>query len=601
MRKRECKIIFLHLLSHYKNIFVHLLMYRSLNIDEIEQLQRQGCAAENWRSITVAEGFSPEYVQGVEFYGEVSLGVFNKEVEIAPNVKRHSGIYNSAIGNYEIGDNCYISKVGLLQNTGDADVKTKLITVLNEAGDGNILAFNGLTSNMAALMVYCKKHNKQAFNNLYNLVRNETLGINTEFGKVGHDTIIHDVKEIINCQIGNYCEITGAQRLAECSIVGDGEANIYVGTGVVLEDCILVNGASVLNNVLLSNCFVGEACTITNGFQAENSVFFANSYMSNGEACAAFCGPFSASHHKSTLLIGVDVSFYNAGSATNFSNHAYKIGPVHYGTLTRGSKTASGAHILLPAKIGVFSMCMNKISTHPDTSRLPFSYLFGEGKKTYLVPARNLLTLGTYRDVNKWPKRDKRENSYKRSLVNFSWLSPYAVEQIEKAIETLEYLQKEYGYDVDEYEYNGCKIKRGSLVRGLEIYRQALLMFVYMNKDNVDTDTYEREYIQHWHDLGGLLLPKVELETIISNLEYNDYKTVESLYSSLTDAHNSYASYLEQYTLYIIDKYFADSETLDEDAEDAYADWIEAIKTDAAKEFELGDVEEETFAKLKIE
>ncbi len=576
-------------------------MYRSLRIDEIEQLQRQGCVAENWRSITVAENFSPEYVRGVEFYGEVSLGSFDKEIEIAPNVKRHSGVFYSAIGNYEIGDNCYISKVGLLQNTGDADTKTKTIAVLNEAGDGNILAFNGLTSNIAALMVYCNKHKKQAYENLYNLVRNETLSINTAFGHVGHDTIIHDVKEIINCQIGNFCEITGAQRLAECSIEGAGDANIYVGTGVVMEDCILVNGASVLNNALLTNCFVGEACTISNGFQAENAVFFANSYMSNGEACAAFCGPFSASHHKSTLLIGVDISFYNAGSATNYSNHAYKIGPVHYGTLERGSKTASGAHILHPAYIGAFSMCMNKISTHPDTRNLPFSYVFGDGKKTWLVPARNLLTLGTYRDVNKWPKRDKRENNYKRSLINFSWLSPYVVEKIEKAIDTLEYLQNEYGYDVAEYEYNGCLIKRSSLVKGLEIYRQALLMFVYMNKENISTDTYEREYIRQWHDLGGLLLPKVDLDNIINSLEYNDYKTIESLENSLHDAFDAYATYLGQYTLYIIDKYFSDLETLDEDAEDAYNEWIAAIKADAAKEFEMGDVEKEAYESLKIE
>ncbi len=576
-------------------------MYRSLNIDEIEQLQRQGCTAENWRSITVADDFSPEYVRGVDFYGEVSLGVFNKEVEIAPNVKRHSGIYHSAIGNYEIGNDCYISKVGLLQNTGDAEIKTKTIAVLNEAGDGNIVAFNGLTSNIAALMVYCNKNNGQAYENLKNLVRNETLSINASFGKVGHDTIIHDVKEIINCQIGNYCEITGAQRLTECSIEGSGDANIYVGTGVVMEDCILVNGASVLNNALLSNCFIGEACTISNGFQAENSVFFANSYMSNGEACAAFCGPFSASHHKSTLLIGVDISFYNAGSATNYSNHAYKIGPVHYGTLERGSKTASGAHILHPANVGAFSMCMNKISTHPDTRNLPFSYLFGDGKKTYLVPARNLLTLGTYRDVNKWPKRDKRESNYKRSLINFSWLSPYVIEKVEKAIDTLEFLQREYGYDVDEYEYNGTIIRRGALMRGLEIYRQALLMFVYMNKDNVTTDSYEREYIQQWHDLGGLLLPKVDLDNIIAGLEYNDYKSIESLETSLSDAFNSYNTYLGQYTLYIIDKYFADQDSLDEDAEDAYADWIEAIKADAAKEYAMGDVEKEAYEGLKIE
>ena len=126
-------------------------------------------------------------------------------------------------------------------------------------------------------------------------------------------------------------------------------------------------------------------------------------------------------------------------------------------------------------------------------------------------------------------------------------------------------------------------------------------MFIFMNKENITTDSYEREYIQQWHDLGGLLLPKVDLDNIISSLEYNDYKSIESLEVSLSDAFNSYNTYLEQYTLYIIDKFFADTDSLDEDAEDAYADWIEAIKADAAKEFAMGDVEKETYEGLKIE
>ena len=117
----------------------------------------------------------------------------------------------------------------------------------------------------------------------------------------------------------------------------------------------------ILNSAKISNCFVGEACCITNGFTAESSVFFANCHMANGEACAAFCGPFTSSHHKSSLLIGGMFSFYNAGSATNFSNHAYKMGPIHYGTLERGCKTASGAYLLMPAKIGTFSVCFGKL------------------------------------------------------------------------------------------------------------------------------------------------------------------------------------------------------------------------------------------------
>ncbi len=131
--------------------------------------------------------------------------------------------------------------------------------------------------------------------------------------------------------------------------------NVYIGTGVITENSIIAEGASVINSVKIQDCFVGEACQQTNGFTASASVFFANSYMSNGEACAAFCGPFSASHQTSSLLIGGLFSVYHAGSATHCSNQASTMGPRHWGSRERGSKTASGAYLLMPATLGSFS------------------------------------------------------------------------------------------------------------------------------------------------------------------------------------------------------------------------------------------------------
>ena len=183
-------------------------------------------------------------------------------------------------------------------------------------------------------------------------------------GQIGNNVKIINTKEITNCVINDLCEVNGASRLSDCTLLGSVHGNVYIGTGVIIENSIIAEGSSVINSVKIQDCFVGEACQLSNGFTASASVFFANSYMSNGEACAAFCGPFTASHHKSSLLIGGMFSFYNAGSATNFSNHAYKMGPMHWGILERGSKTASGAYLLMPATLGSFSVCFGKLMHH---------------------------------------------------------------------------------------------------------------------------------------------------------------------------------------------------------------------------------------------
>ncbi len=259
--------------------------------------------------------------------------------------------------------------------------------------------------------------------------------------RVGRGVRITNTQQLVNTIVGDHCEIDGATRLVDCTITSMDCAPVKIGAGVICENSIICNGSIVSNSAKLQNCYVGEACHIVNGFTAESSVFFANSFMANGEACAAFCGPFTTSHHKSSLLIGASFLFYNAGSSTNLSNHAYKMGPLHYGHLERGVKTASGAHILMPAQIGQFSVCLGKIMYHPDTRKLPFSYIISYNDEHLLVPGRNLTTAGLYRDIRKWPKRDKRTTDSRQSIINFDWLSPFSVGRIITAQRTLENLR----------------------------------------------------------------------------------------------------------------------------------------------------------------
>ena len=408
--------------------------YRQLTESEILTLEDQGCYAQDWNNVKVAEDFLPHYVKNVSFYGYNNLGVFEKDLEVTKGFFKHSGIFNATLKDTTIGDNSLIEKIGnyindyeigsetIISNTSTIETtegasfgEGNIISVLNEVGDGNIMLFSKLTSQIAAL--FTKYSDNQEFiSALRKLVKLEVDNDRLPCGRIGNGVKIVNTTEIINTHIDDDCEIVGACRLSDCSIKSNKHATVYIGSGVICESSIICSSSSILNSAKISNCFVGEACCITNGFTAESSVFFANCHMANGEACAAFCGPFTSSHHKSSLLIGGMFSFYNAGSATNFSNHAYKMGPIHYGTLERGCKTASGAYLLMPAKIGTFSVCFGKLMYHPDTRSLPFSYLIAYGDIMYLVPGRNITTVGLYRDIRKWPKRDMRPHGSHKSI-----------------------------------------------------------------------------------------------------------------------------------------------------------------------------------------
>ena len=602
------------------------MQYRSLTFEEIEILESNSCWAEDWSRVEVAEdGFQAKFFHRVMFYGDVQLGSVQKEVEITKGFVKHSGINDATlrnvtvgndcliekvgnyINNYTIGDDCLISNISVMETTEGATYgEGNLISVLNEVGDGNVIFFHDLNSQFAAFMV---KHfnDKDLKNAIRRQVKEEIARTNPERGTIGNNVKIVNTREITNTVIQDDCEISGASRLSDCTILSSEYASVYIGTGVICENSIISDGSSIVNSVKMQDCFVGEACQISNGFTASQSVFFANSFMSNGEACAAFCGPFCASHHKSSLLIGGMFSFYNAGSGTNFSNHAYKMGPMHWGILERGTKTASGSYLLMPATIGTFSVCFGKLMHHPNTTALPFSYLIAEADKMYLVPGRNITTVGLYRDIRKWPKRDMRPQQTQKSIVNFDWLSPYSVGEILQGKKILENLRQASGDNVSSYNYHEYVINATSLRKGIKYYDIALRIYMgavlkrahkwgFFGKPQTEVG------LGRWDDLSGLLLPVSEERRLIEDIKSGSLETIEEVVNRFREINENYRIYQWAWTYRMILEYYGINEISPEDDARIKQDYIEArrawiaeIKKDAEKEFEMGDVDREVF------
>ena len=152
-------------------------------------------------------------------------------------------------------------------------------------------------------------------------------------GTIGNNVRIMNAGVIENVRIGEYANICGANRLKNGSINSNAEAPVYIGHGVICDDFIVCSGSHIDDGTMLTRCFVGQACKLGHNYSASDSLFFSNCQGENGEACAIFAGPFTVTHHKSTLLIAGMFSFMNAGSGSNQSNHMYKLGPIHQGTL----------------------------------------------------------------------------------------------------------------------------------------------------------------------------------------------------------------------------------------------------------------------------
>ena len=583
---------------------------RELTVNEIAQLEERGCWADDWTDILVDEAFVPSQMTNVLLYGHVEIGGLSGSVEVEEGFRRRCCVRNATlhnviigddclvenvrgyISNTQIGDRCYVSNIGIITNQEDSTFGNGTeISVLNEGGDANIIICEGLTAQLAWLMVNFPKAKELALGK-----SSSAWAGQLSTPHIGAGSRVVGVKEMNNVRIGEGCEVQGSCKLNNCTIMSTDDAGTLIGSDVIIEDSVVAAGASVIDGAKVYCSFVGESVHVGKGFSSEASVFFANSYMDNGESCAAFCGPFATSHHKSTLLIGGAFSFYNAGSGTNQSNHAYKMGPIHWGTLDRGSKTASGSHILWPAHIGSFSMVMGKVQNHPQVQKLPFSYVIAEGRETALVPGINIRTVGTWRDVGKWPKRDKRPLSSRNDIINFAFPNPYIVQSVLDGKTILEDLLKKNPENTEVFTYHGCKMKRASLLKGIQYYDLVLKLFLYRCFQNNTADTEESNG-GRWVDMMGMLAPKSELDGVVRDLESGVISTIDDLKEILMQIHRNYNQNEQAYANFIMqncgDSLFIDRDHWMQEAEEAYALWLKMVKDDAEKEYQMGDVEAE--------
>ena len=553
------------------------MQYRNLTNSEIQALEASGCRARDWSQVlTSAEKVDADRICAVNFLGPVRFGRFDSEITLPGDVVKPAGIRCAALNNVTVGDNClienisnYISNyeigpgscienVDLMFVDGECSFGNGVeVSVMSETGGREVRIHERLGAQAAYIMTIYR-HRPEMIRRLNEMASDFARSRTGRIGRVGSCVTIRNTRYINGVNIGDHTVVSGASRLRNGTITSNATAPVCIGHGVIADDFIICSGSSVEDNTTIGKCFIGQSCHFGHGYSATDSLFFSNCQGENGEACAIFAGPFTVTHHKSTLLIAGMFSFMNAGSGSNQSNHLYKLGPIHQGILERGAKTASDSYILWPSRIGAFSLVMGRHVTHSDTTNLPFSYLIEQQNTTYLVPAVNLRSVGTIRDAQKWPKRDGRKDPDRLDNINFNLLSPFTVQKMLKGIKLLQNLQYSSGELSDVYAYHSTKIKNSSLRNGINLYRTAITKFlgnsIIKKLENLPAGASDEEIraalvpqtstgAGYWVDLSGMIAPKDAVEEVMDRIEDGRIAGIEELNAEFADMHSHYYTY----------------------------------------------------------
>lgn len=557
------------------NDFKDISQYRQLSIAEIESLKQHGCTATNWDQVSVSQLFVPENVRHVQFSGSVRIGDNSGTVEFTGGIVRNCGIYNASIHNCTIGDHVYIHHICnyianydiqdhvILENIelclieGETSFGNGIkVSTLDETGGRGVMIYDKLSAHLAYFLAWYK-HRHCLIAELETKITQYAESVKSNRGTIGSYSVIRNCRSIKNVKFGPNSQVLGCTRLENGSVNSNEFAPVKLGAGILAENFIVSSGSEISDGTIISNCFIGQGCTLGKQYSAENSLFFANCQGFHGEACSIFGGPYTVTHHKSTLLIAGMFSFCNAGSGSNQSNHMYKLGPIHHGIVERGSKTTSDSYILWPAKIGAFTLVMGRHYKNTDTSDLPFSYFIENKDDSWIAPGINLRSVGTIRDVLKWPRRDKRKDPEKLDCINFNLLSPFTIKKMQKGLDILNSLKEISGETTEVFAYRNTLISKSALEKGIDLYDKAIYKFLgnsvisRLEKCNVQTLEELKECLKpkletgqgEWSDLAGLIAPKTEISQLIRNIERKEFESLEAIEQEFKNMHNNYYEY----------------------------------------------------------
>ncbi|GHU99027.1 DUF4954 domain-containing protein [Bacteroidia bacterium] len=526
--------------------------YRNLTPQELSSLEERGNRAEDWMRIEVAERFTAASINGCYFKGDVRLGciegmVATPEGELRPAMLHNACLVDCTVDDRvivnnihspmmrcDVGSGVFMEDVGVVQCTGQSTFGGGVrVAVINEVGGREVPLFEGMTAQIAYMMALYR-HRPRLIEALERMIARSVEASASRRMSIGEGAMIRGVGELTDVKIGRGASILGARSLRNGAI---GE-NARVGTGVMAHDFVFAREAILDTGATLRRTFVGEGTTLEDGFTASDSLLFACSVFACGEAVSIFAGPFTVSHHRSSLLIAGIFSFFNAGSGANQSNHLFKTGPVHQGVHLRGGKMASNACVMLPAREGAFTMTLGRHTSHHDTRDFPFSYLIEEEGRSYLMPGANLRSYGTLRDVGKWPRRDRRTGE-RRDKINYQPYNPYLGEAIRAAIRHSERLLEQ---PAEVCTFRRVRIRQTMLRRGLALYRKAWQATLFAVLAGCKGEADEAG-CGPWVDMGGMYAPRSVVEGLCDAVERGEVASIEELYARICGVFDAYDSY----------------------------------------------------------
>lgn len=440
------------------------LLLRDLTKEEIAVLEHNGCRAEGWQQIRVAQDFDPFRVQRCFFAGPCVLGRFAGTREIQPGLSLPCGIYDSTLSHCQIGNDCLIEKVRFCSNslidhgavlfdigsficTGDCAFGCdQRLTLAIETGGREVPLWANMTI-PAAYAILRDRHDRAGLDAIDAAHARYIETIRSPLAWVRRGARVLHIDRVANVYIGPGAQVDDALELRNLAVLSKRDEVTRITSGALVCDSLLQWGVAISGNAIVRQAALLEHSGADLHACVEDSVIGPNTHIGKGEVTASLVGPFVGFHHQSMLIAacwpqGKGNIAYGAMVGSNHTGRA----PDQEMWAGEGIFFGLGCSIRYPTNFvdAPYTVISAGVNTLPQCMCFPFSLLTTPSEPAADQPrAFNelmpgwALSEGAYGLVRSELKFKKRDHS-RRHEIPYQVLRPEIMRLVEEALARLE-------------------------------------------------------------------------------------------------------------------------------------------------------------------
>lgn len=533
---------------------------------------------------------------------KVPVGLYNSTIiscDFGDNVVIDNVNY---LSNYIIGSEVIITNVNELVTTDHAKFGNGILKegepeeiriwmeLSNENGGRKVIPFNGMLPGDAYL--WTKFRNDEVllekFKEFTEAKFDKKRGY---YGKIGDRTVIKNCSIIKDVWIGSDAYLKGANKLKNLTINSGPEGKSQIGEGCELVNGIMDFGCRAFYGVKAVRFVMASHSQLKYGARLINSYLGNNSTISCCEVLNSLIFPAHEQHHNNSFLTAATVMGQSniAAGATIGSNHNSRSAD---GELIAGRGFWPGLCISLKhnTKFATFSIVAKGDYPAELNIPIPFSLISNDVTNNRLVvmPAYWFMYNMYALERNGWKYLDRDKRKEKLQHLENDYLAPDSINEMAESIQLFEkftgkaWFRKEHaGKKVSDEEAiaKGKQLlqNKDPLVNELEIIaegfentKRKVVLIKILNayhifkevieyycvneimrfiKENELTDFESlisqlptKYTLNAWMNVGGQLIPKAEIESVIKKIRSGKIKSWDGLHDFYLQQGRAYNS-----------------------------------------------------------